>query len=328
MDGSYLGNAQEFSLVVKKKRGRQAGVKTGQGNRPCKDCGQPFRYWYMGSGRCPKCIELRKIKLAQKWLCACGRKKGDRASAVCQVCRESKYKFRKQWCECNGCGKQFYPKVADRTKYCSRECAYTHKAETPFCKVYFPECKYCGKLFTARRDGKSYCGVCPKYKKTQPTAKLCIVCGVRFESKLADRKYCSQRCHRAVYKHTDAGKAIRKAHKLKSKAKRRSKEHSFLDAIRPSAVGDGCGWKCLGCGCDTPKALRGKNLDNSPEIDHIIPLSKGGAHTYDNVQILCRVCNALKSDRSMEEFMNQLAGGRTSRKNFDVNATERAVDFP
>lgn len=36
---------------------------------------------------------------------------------------------------------------------------------------------------------------------------------------------------------------------------------------------------------------------NSPEfleIDHIFPLSKGGHHVIDNLQILCRKCNRSK----------------------------------
>lgn len=45
--------------------------------------------------------------------------------------------------------------------------------------------------------------------------------------------------------------------------------------------------RCLGCGKRFSIKLRA-------EKDHIIPLSKGGGLTFENVQALCRSCNASK----------------------------------
>lgn len=36
-------------------------------------------------------------------------------------------------------------------------------------------------------------------------------------------------------------------------------------------------------------------------IDHVLPLSKGGSHTYDNVQLSHALCNLKKSDRVPED---------------------------
>ena len=69
------------------------------------------------------------------------------------------------------------------------------------------------------------------------------------------------------------------------------------EPVKRKVVFDNYGWCCAGCGVDTPKELKGMNQDNSPELDHIIPISRGGPHIYANVQLLCRKCNALKSDR-------------------------------
>lgn len=59
---------------------------------------------------------------------------------------------------------------------------------------------------------------------------------------------------------------------------------------------------CQICGrqCDTTDyVMRGRTFiagDWYPSIDHIIPLSKGGEHSWDNVQLTHRRCNYLKSD--------------------------------
>lgn len=52
-----------------------------------------------------------------------------------------------------------------------------------------------------------------------------------------------------------------------------------------SAVWNRDGGQCCVCGSKTDL-----------EFDHIIPISKGGATTFRNLQILCRSCNLKKSD--------------------------------
>lgn len=36
--------------------------------------------------------------------------------------------------------------------------------------------------------------------------------------------------------------------------------------------------------------------------------NKDGEHTRDNCQTLCRLCNLIKSDRSMSSFINEIKG--------------------
>ena len=66
------------------------------------------------------------------------------------------------------------------------------------------------------------------------------------------------------------------------------------------------GWRCQLCDCSSPKILRGTYHPLAPELDHIKPLSKGGEHTMENTQLLCRTCNMMKSDKSMTWAKRQL----------------------
>lgn len=49
--------------------------------------------------------------------------------------------------------------------------------------------------------------------------------------------------------------------------------------------------KCIACG-----------TNNDIVIDHIMPLSRGGTNTKDNIQPLCRSCNTSKRNKTMEEW--------------------------
>lgn len=46
------------------------------------------------------------------------------------------------------------------------------------------------------------------------------------------------------------------------------------------------GGKCTRC-----------RAENDLEFDHIIPISKGGSNTENNIELLCKSCNRRKSDK-------------------------------
>ena len=46
--------------------------------------------------------------------------------------------------------------------------------------------------------------------------------------------------------------------------------------------------------------------DSEIHMDHVIPESKGGATTYNNLQVTCRKCNLDKGVLSEDEFTQRL----------------------
>ena len=60
-------------------------------------------------------------------------------------------------------------------------------------------------------------------------------------------------------------------------------------ALNRRAVFARDGHRCQYCG------------STAENIDHVIPRSKGGTHTWDNVVAACRPCNAHKEDRLLHE---------------------------
>jgi 5-methylcytosine-specific restriction endonuclease McrA len=65
-------------------------------------------------------------------------------------------------------------------------------------------------------------------------------------------------------------------------------------------------WTCHICGESTSKSY--DHADPwSPTLDHIIPISQGGPHLYENVALAHSYCNAVKCDgRSGEDAATML----------------------
>ena len=55
--------------------------------------------------------------------------------------------------------------------------------------------------------------------------------------------------------------------------------------------------------CANPKCPHNEDQDyfhpDFIDLDHIVPVSKGGSDELDNLQLLCRKCNGKKSDKTV-----------------------------
>lgn len=129
------------------------------------------------------------------------------------------------------------------------------------------------------------------------TSSPCKQCGKPVGYGLTGRpkKYCSRQCIKNSPEH-----------KLRIALNRQRRDerlkNNFVELVNPYYVLKRDGYKCQICRVKTPLSLRGSYHDNAPEVDHIIPLAKGGEHSYLNTQCLCRKCNINKSDKEIGQL--------------------------
>lgn len=224
------------------------------------------------SRQCEFCGELFRSDRATKRFC--NRSCKIRAGSVRRTSLE---------CTCSFCGKFFSPKKSDRTKFCSRECSFGNKAKNaaerkPTLKPKRP-CVRCNETLIA--SNKHYCTGCLQaYTPVPRTRSVCIECGAPIMGTAAKRK-----CKRCVRK---------RSHRMRKHRQRARHFGVSYEPINVVAVFDRDSWRCQVCGVRTPKSKRGTFADNAPELDHRVPMSRGGSHTWENVQCCCRSCNIAK----------------------------------
>lgn len=214
---------------------------------------------------------------------------------------------------CKHCGKTFVPKKSDRNQFCGTRCRNVSRADLskptrrrPFCKVYFLKCGGCGKMFaTGTKEQKAcraICLVAMKYNARTFKAKSCPVCSHEHSTRWS--RLCSEKCKDRAHR-INMKKSKRKRRALglddHGKAYKRAKRCGVAyEVIRRRRVYERDGWMCLLCrkpikqGVIVPHPL-------SATLDHIIPMSKGGPHTYANVQTAHFRCNWMKRDNAQDE---------------------------
>ena len=125
---------------------------------------------------------------------------------------------------------------------------------------------------------------------TRTITMSCEECGVEFNTTNLLTKYCSNRCSK---KHERRVHDLTRRHKLK--------ENGHIDySITLEKLIQRDDGICALCGSVVNRddyIMDGDTyIVNSgyPSIDHIVPVSKGGTHTWDNVQLAHMICNSKK----------------------------------
>ena len=91
-----------------------------------------------------------------------------------------------------------------------------------------------------------------------------------------------------------AEKEKKRASALKGSHTRRARmNNAFVEVVDQIKVFNRDKWICQLCGYSVSK-LRDRNLVDIASLDHIIPISKGGEHSYANTQLAHLSCNLRK----------------------------------
>lgn len=133
----------------------------------------------------------------------------------------------------------------------------------------------------------------------------CVECGNTFDSARKNIKYCSNRCSSKFSNRT-------KDMKRRVMLKQNGKIEWDINLTKLIQRDKGM---CMICGhvvdeCDSFVNDDGHFIagNNYPSIDHVLPVAKGGTHTWDNIQLAHRLCNSIKGGKSFcEESKGQLA---------------------
>jgi 5-methylcytosine-specific restriction endonuclease McrA len=137
---------------------------------------------------------------------------------------------------------------------------------------------------------------------------ICSVCGKHFsisefmESKgrtliPTDPRYCSQKCNRKAMNKARKKAPSGRTGNYYKRARKYGCEYSTGITLKKLVARDGL--KCRICGdmCDwDDHSWTEYSGPMYPSIDHIIPMSKGGGHVWDNVQVAHIICNSEKGD--------------------------------
>jgi 5-methylcytosine-specific restriction endonuclease McrA len=162
----------------------------------------------------------------------------------------------------------------------------------------YPYCKLCAREFHRRRRA-----ACKQVDVTiSVTKKRCIKCGrVRGRRQFSPAspgttkdglfaycKSCNTGCVRGVYKKNP------EPFKDRARIRKALKKRATVEFVSRQVVYARDKGRCYLCG--KPVAY------SKMHLDHEVPLSRGGAHSYANCRITCGPCNGAKADKFISEM--------------------------
>lgn len=173
-------------------------------------------------------------------------------------------------------------------------------------------CGYCGFEFVPREDKHRYCSTrCSDVDRGMVraaplSARVCAVpeCDVEFVPQSERQRCCSERHGKLLYNRESRADG-RQVTKQVWDDRRRDAYHRRRALKKAAATGapvvfaeiaERDGWKCRLCGKRVKRSQAWPH-PLSPSLDHVVPLTCGGAHDPANVQLAHLRCNSAKGNR-------------------------------
>lgn len=222
--------------------------------------------------RCPKCGDALPLDSFPR-----NRRERDGHGCYCKDCNrivQSEYRARVI----------ARPKVTPESKLCAR-CRVTKSAD-------------CFANNITRIDGLSgYCGDCQnaaiaEWKRNNPevVARQSRLDAARFRRREPEKKSAMDRRYR------ENNQDRVHANRWKRKAVKR---RAFVERVHRSVVFKRCGGACHMCGAMVDP--------DRWHLDHVLPLVRGGEHSYANTAVACPSCNLQRGSKTMDEWRATLS---------------------
>jgi hypothetical protein len=202
-----------------------------------------------------------------------------------------------------------------RRIFCSPACGRVARGPSsrPRPKKITGTCEVCGSAFLTRnsltRTCGASCGVALAHRLRSETLKKrrernCKHCGGVFMKRSisgsaakagrAEGIYCSPKCRDDAQRKFSSSKEAQLSHKHARRARLVS---AFVERVDALVVFRRDDWVCHLCGEKTIPSLRGRVHPKAPQLDHIVPIVAGGAHSYKNTACACLQCNLSKGSK-------------------------------
>lgn len=224
---------------------------------------------------------------------ACGKKhlaKGYCRQHYRTLANPDKPRDRRTPITCIDCGTEALKHYGTKTclERC-QDCAIAQRGERkrwPSSRIFISTCGYCANAFsgnTLRKYCSEHC-----YQETRrdkySSSVTCGLCGIARTDK--HKRYCDQCREARAWESNRAGGLKRRA----------LEKQATVDNVRPLTLFARDKWICGLCEEPVDPNLRHPH-QMSASVDHIVPISKGGDHSYANTQCAHLRCNVRKGAR-------------------------------